>query len=180
MLIGNPAIRVWLGVSPILPSLAVRPPRLTVPTPRFTVSSATSSATGSRVTTPTGTESDSASPTSPSTPASSIHDDDFAKQNFVSQSAFYTPSSTWYPASKALAYTNTTPLLLASKEHLGILNGTAFSAGLAALVVNGAKDVAVLGAVSGIGGSLVGALAHSFTGLDRDVHRSHVGFSRLF
>ncbi|KAH0829175.1 phenylalanine ammonia-lyase [Lanmaoa asiatica] len=150
MLIGNPAIHVWLltsGVPP--PSLHIQPAHLRIPTPRFPVSTAASSTFTSGAATPT-TESGGVSPISPSTPASSIPDDEFPKSHFVSQSAFYsalTPSSTTYTAPKALALTNTSPLPLASKEHLGILNGTAFSAGLAALVVNGAKDVVVLGAV---------------------------------
>ena len=81
-----------------------------------------------------------------------MHDDDFAKDHFIPPFSYSSPApfSTTYTAPKALALTNTSPLPLASKEHLGILNGTAFSAGLAALVVNGAKDVVVLSAASTI------------------------------
>lgn len=151
MLIGNPAIRVWLLASTIPPSLPIHPAHLKVSTPRFPVSTALSSTFASGSATP-ATESGGVSPISPSTPASSIPDDGFAKPDFA-QSAFsyspLAPSSATYTASKALALTNTSPLPLASKEHLGILNGTAFSAGLAALVVNDAQDIAVLGAVSG-------------------------------
>ncbi|KAF8550935.1 phenylalanine ammonia-lyase [Imleria badia] len=145
MLIGNPAIRVWLLASPIPPPL---PTHLNVPTPRFPLSIAASSTFTSGAATP-ATDSGGVSPVSPTTPASSVPDDDFAKSDFLPQSTLSyspAPSSTIYTAPKALALTNTSPLPLASKEHLGILNGTAFSAGLAALVVNGAKDVVVLGA----------------------------------
>lgn len=139
MLIGNPAIRVWiLGLS--------SPPQLRAPTPRFPPPSLLSSAFPSGAATP-ATQSGHVSPVSPSTPASSIPDDEFSKPNF---DPLYSPTLTPYSAPKALALTNTSPLPLASKEHLGILNGTAFSAGVAALTVNGAKDVAVLGAVSPI------------------------------
>ncbi|KAF9243139.1 phenylalanine ammonia-lyase [Melanogaster broomeanus] len=51
------------------------------------------------------------------------------------------PPCSYILTQSALALTHTTPLPLASKEHLGILNGTAFSAGLAALVVNSASEV---------------------------------------
>lgn len=51
------------------------------------------------------------------------------------------------PASHALRLTGTTPLPLASKEHLGVVNGTAFSAGLAALVVRNTEMVVILSAV---------------------------------
>lgn len=144
MLIGNPAIRVWLLASPSPPIPAL----LNVPTPRFP---AASSAFTSGAATP-ATDSGGVSPTSPSTPASSVHDDDFAKDHFIPPFSYSSPApfSTTYTAPKALALTNTSPLPLASKEHLGILNGTAFSAGLAALVVNGAKDVVVLSAASTI------------------------------
>ncbi|KAG8221301.1 phenylalanine ammonia-lyase [Butyriboletus roseoflavus] len=148
MLIGNPAIRVWLFASPIPPSLPIQPAPSKVPALRFPVSAA-SSTFASGTATP-ATESGGVSPISPSTPASSIPDDGFTKAHFAQSAFSYSPlasSSTTYTASNALALTNTSPLPLASKEHLGILNGTAFSAGLAALVVNDAQDVAVLGAV---------------------------------
>lgn len=135
MLIGNPAIRVW-RLGPAIPC------PLKAPTPRFPVT-AFSSAFPSAAASP-ATQSAQLSPVSPSTPATSVPDDD-------DKLAFYSALTTAvesYAAPKALALSNTTPLPLASKEHLGILNGTAFSAGVAALAVNGAKDVAVLGAVS--------------------------------
>jgi hypothetical protein len=173
MLIGNPAIRVWLLASPNPPIPAL----LNVPTPRFPVSIAASTFT-SGVATP-ATDSGGASPISPSTPASSVPDDDFAKHHFIPPFSYSSPApfSTTYTAPKALALTHTSPLPLESKEHLGILNGTAFSAGLAALVVTGAKDVVILSAASAINQTRVEMFAHSFTGLDRAVHRSHAGLS---
>ncbi|OJA19950.1 hypothetical protein AZE42_03720 [Rhizopogon vesiculosus] len=56
-------------------------------------------------------------------------------------------SYTLLPAPQALQVAGITPLPLSSKEHLGILNGTAFSAAVSALVVRGARGVGVLGAV---------------------------------
>ena len=178
MLIGNPAIRVWLLAPPVPPSF---PAHLNVPTPRFPISIESSSlASASGVATP-ATESGGVSPVSPSTPASSLPDVDFTKHDFIPQSAFsFSPFSTTYTAPKALALTNTSPLPLASKEHLGILNGTAFSAGLAALVVSGAGDVVVLSAVGALNDGRVWSSAHSFIGPDRVVRRSHARISWLF
>ncbi|KAK2463140.1 hypothetical protein APHAL10511_004795 [Amanita phalloides] len=48
---------------------------------------------------------------------------------------------------KALDAHNITPIALASKEHLGILNGTAFSASVAALALNDAVHLALLSQV---------------------------------
>ena len=48
------------------------------------------------------------------------------------------------PSSEALASHNITPMSLASKEPLGILNGTAFSASVAALALNEAVHLALL------------------------------------
>lgn len=45
---------------------------------------------------------------------------------------------------KALEAHNITPIALASKEHLGILNGTAFSASVASLALNDAVHLALL------------------------------------
>ncbi|KAH7910984.1 phenylalanine ammonia-lyase [Hygrophoropsis aurantiaca] len=50
------------------------------------------------------------------------------------------------PSNVALARAGIAPLPLASKEHLGILNGTAFSAALSALVLSDATTIAVLAA----------------------------------
>lgn len=177
-LIGNPGIRVWLLSSPIPSPL---PAHISAPTPRFPVSIATSAFTSGAAT--PATDSDGNSPVTPSTPASSLPDDhDFTKPHGDAHSSFsYSPPtpSAIYTASKALALTNTAALPLASKEHLGILNGTAFSAGLSALVVNGAKDVVVLGAVSTIirGPQM---FAHSGLVLDCIVRGSYAGCSRFF
>lgn len=48
---------------------------------------------------------------------------------------------------EALEKHNITPISLRSKEHLGILNGTAFSASLASLVLNDATHLAMLAQV---------------------------------
>ncbi|KAF8324737.1 L-Aspartase-like protein [Amanita rubescens] len=48
------------------------------------------------------------------------------------------------PSSKALEAHNIAPISLASKEHLGILNGTAFSASVASLALNDAVHLALL------------------------------------
>ncbi|KAF8070520.1 L-Aspartase-like protein [Lyophyllum atratum] len=51
------------------------------------------------------------------------------------------------PSTEALKEYNIAPLPLASKEHLGILNGTAFSASVAALALNDAAHLALLSQV---------------------------------
>ncbi|KAK7463520.1 Protein pal1 [Stygiomarasmius scandens] len=51
------------------------------------------------------------------------------------------------PSSKALADHSITPITLASKEPLGILNGTAFSASVAALAMNEAVHLSLLSQV---------------------------------
>ncbi|KAG5648509.1 hypothetical protein DXG03_003120 [Asterophora parasitica] len=51
------------------------------------------------------------------------------------------------PSSEALKEHSIAPLPLASKEHLGILNGTAFSASVAALALNDAAHLALLSQV---------------------------------
>ncbi|KAF9228403.1 phenylalanine ammonia-lyase [Gyrodon lividus] len=159
MLIGNPAIRVWMLSPPSLPSISIPISRLETRALRSflrPVSTLTSTSV-SRTTSPSG--SANLSPISPSTPASSLPDEDVSKalpfstassQSPPAQISTYsapTSFSSTFTAPKALALTHTTPLPLASKEHLGILNGTAFSAALAALVVNAASGVGVLGAV---------------------------------
>jgi phenylalanine ammonia-lyase len=48
------------------------------------------------------------------------------------------------PSSDALDQYNIDPLPLASKEHLGILNGTAFSASVASLALNEAVHLSLL------------------------------------
>lgn len=51
------------------------------------------------------------------------------------------------PSNEALKQHNIDPLPLASKEHLGILNGTAFSASVASLALNDAVHLALLAQV---------------------------------
>ena len=114
-----------------------------------------------------GTSSVSSSPSSrpltPSTPASSVLDEEDCFKPFSldgshgstyrhSHSTLLTTAEAM-PASRALQATGTTPLPLASKEHLGIVNGTAFSAGLAALVVRNAETTVILSAVCSLGHS---------------------------
>lgn len=163
MLIGNPAIRVWVltppaplppispgsslsktttatGPSPNRLGLAVHPP-----SPVYFVSPLSD--------TPRST-SGIASPAisdifepliSPSTPATSVPDDeDCVKVNFEHPPLGTTMEEMSAP--RALRATGTTPLPLVSKEHLGVLNGTAFSAGLATLVVRNTETIGVLGA----------------------------------
>jgi len=48
------------------------------------------------------------------------------------------------PANRALAQHNIKPISLQSKEHLGVLNGTAFSASVASLALNDAVHLALL------------------------------------
>jgi phenylalanine ammonia-lyase len=51
------------------------------------------------------------------------------------------------PSCDALSQYNIEPLPLASKEHLGILNGTAFSASVASLALNDAVHLSLLAQV---------------------------------
>lgn len=163
MLIGNPAIRVWVltpptPLSPISPGSSLSktttatgllPNRLGLavhpPSPAHFVSplSDTSRST-SGIASPAISEIFEPL-ISPSTPATSVRDDeDCTKMTFA-----YPPLGTTMEemsAPRALRATGTTPLPLVSKEHLGILNGTAFSAGLATLVVRNTETIGVLGA----------------------------------
>lgn len=68
------------------------------------------------------------------------------------------------------------PIPLASKEHLGILNGTAFSASVAALALNEAVHLALLAQVCTAMGTeaLLGAQG-SFDPFIHDVARPHPG-----
>ena len=52
------------------------------------------------------------------------------------------------PSSQALAAHGVEPIPLSSKEHLGILNGTAFSASVAALALNDAVHLTLLAQVA--------------------------------
>jgi phenylalanine ammonia-lyase len=77
---------------------------------------------------------------------------------------------------KALAAHNIEPIPLQSKEHLGILNGTAFSASVAALALNDAAHLALLAQVCTAMGTE--ALAGTRGSYDRFIHavaRPHPG-----
>ncbi|KAL4063870.1 L-Aspartase-like protein [Scleroderma yunnanense] len=172
LLIGNPAIRAWI-LTPSSPTLFLSPSDLpcmtiSVPVPTrptladipkrpkyddtpFDDTMSSISGTSSLMSSPR-----SGSPIAPSTPASSLLEEDCVKP--FSLDGTYEPGSMRthtmlmttadsMPASRALRATGTTPLPLASKEHLGVVNGTAFSAGLAALVVRNAETMVILSAV---------------------------------
>ena len=168
MLIGNPAIRAWVipcpspalppvdmspsGPTPTRSNLATNPPNLIyLNSSLYDISRSTSGTTSPVF------SSRSGSPIPSSTPASSIIDEEECIEPF-SSSTTYEPASRRthmtflttadaIPASHALQATGTTPLPLANKEHLGVVNGTAFSAGLAALVVRNAETMVILSAV---------------------------------
>ncbi|PCH35629.1 phenylalanine ammonia-lyase [Wolfiporia cocos MD-104 SS10] len=80
------------------------------------------------------------------------------------------------PSGDALAAHGIEPIPLASKEHLGILNGTAFSASVAALALHEAVQLAMLAQVCTAMGTeaLVGAQG-SFDPFIHDVARPHPG-----
>jgi phenylalanine ammonia-lyase len=80
------------------------------------------------------------------------------------------------PSQKALADHNIEPIPLKSKEHLGILNGTAFSASVAALALNDAVHLALLAQVCTAMGTeaLIGTRG-SFDAFIHKVARPHPG-----
>jgi phenylalanine ammonia-lyase len=80
------------------------------------------------------------------------------------------------PSNKALAQHNIQPISLQSKEHLGILNGTAFSASVASLALNDAVHLALLAQILTAMGveSLLGTQA-SFDSFIHDECRPHPG-----
>ena len=77
---------------------------------------------------------------------------------------------------KALANHNIDPIPLQFKEHLGIVNGTAFSASVASLALNDAVHLALLAQVSTAMGTeaLVGTRG-SFDPFIHDISRPHPG-----
>lgn len=80
------------------------------------------------------------------------------------------------PSSKALEDHGITPLPLAAKEHLGILNGTAFSASVAALVLNDAVHMALLAQVcTAMGTEALAGTRLSFDSFIHAVARPHPG-----
>lgn len=81
-----------------------------------------------------------------------------------------------YPSSVALAAHGVDPIPLSSKEHLGILNGTAFSASVAALALAEAANLALLAQICTAMGTeaMLGSLG-SFDPFIHDVARPHPG-----
>ncbi|KAF5367517.1 hypothetical protein D9758_003626 [Tetrapyrgos nigripes] len=81
-----------------------------------------------------------------------------------------------FPSSQALAAHNIEPIALASKEPLGILNGTAFSASVASLAMNEAVHLALLSQVCTAMGTeaLLGTRA-SYDAFIHAVARPHPG-----
>ena len=80
------------------------------------------------------------------------------------------------PSNKALAQHNIQPIPLQTKEHLGILNGTAFSASVASLALNDAVHLALLSQILTAMGveALLGTQA-SFDPFIHDECRPHPG-----
>jgi len=80
------------------------------------------------------------------------------------------------PSNRALAQHNIEPISLQSKEHLGILNGTAFSASVASLVLNDTVHIALLAQILTAMGveALLGTQA-SFDPFIHDECRPHPG-----
>nr|WJQ78187.1 phenylalanine ammonia-lyase [Panus rudis] len=77
---------------------------------------------------------------------------------------------------KALAAHGVAPLPLSSKEHLGILNGTAFSASVAALALNDAVHMALLASVcTAMGTEAMLGTVGSFHPFIHDKARPHPG-----
>jgi len=79
-------------------------------------------------------------------------------------------------APEALRKADIKPISLLPKEHLGILNGTAFSAGLAALAVDDAVHLALLGNVAtAMGVEALAGTSGSFAPWIHEVARPHPG-----
>ncbi|KAG2043777.1 L-Aspartase-like protein [Suillus americanus] len=126
-LIGNPAIRAWVPLPH--PSSAIS----------STSSTPLSTGTSSPQSSPELSPFSASIPLPPSTDTLNLPTDTLEVDNYGSYALL--------PAPQALQVAGITPLPLTSKEHLGILNGTAFSAAVSALVVRGARGISVLGAV---------------------------------
>lgn len=76
----------------------------------------------------------------------------------------------------ALKSHNIAPINLASKEHLGLLNGTAFSASVATLALNDAVHLALLAQVcTAMGTEALAGTRASFDPFIHDVARPHPG-----
>ncbi len=80
------------------------------------------------------------------------------------------------PAPEALKRAGLEPLALLPKEHLGILNGTAFSAALSALLISDATHLALLAqALTAFGVEALRGSTGSFDPFIHDVCRPHPG-----
>jgi phenylalanine ammonia-lyase len=80
------------------------------------------------------------------------------------------------PSNDALNQYNIEPLPLASKEHLGLLNGTAFSASVASLAVNDAVHLSLLAqACTAMGAEALVGTRGSFDPFIHDTARPHPG-----
>ena len=79
-------------------------------------------------------------------------------------------------SSKALDAHGITPIPLASKEHLGILNGTAFSASVATLALNDAVHLMLLSQVcTAMGTEALAGTRASFDPFINTIARPHPG-----
>ena len=77
---------------------------------------------------------------------------------------------------KALEAHGIAPIPLASKEHLGILNGTAFSASVASLVLNDAVHMGLLAQVcTAMGTEALSGTRLSFHAFINSTARPHPG-----
>ncbi|KAJ7496957.1 L-Aspartase-like protein [Mycena latifolia] len=80
------------------------------------------------------------------------------------------------PSTEALKAHQIEPISLAAKEHLGILNGTAFSASVACLVLNDAVHLALLSQVcTAMGTEALAGSRGSFDPFIHDIARPHPG-----
>ncbi|KAF4621343.1 hypothetical protein D9613_000844 [Agrocybe pediades] len=80
------------------------------------------------------------------------------------------------PSTKALAAHGIEPIPLASKEHLGILNGTAFSASVASLALNEAVHLTLLSQVcTAMGTEALAGMRGSFDPFIHSTARPHPG-----
>ncbi|KAG1740886.1 phenylalanine ammonia-lyase [Suillus paluster] len=164
-LIGNPAIRAWVPLP--RPSSAVPS---TSSTPFSTVTSSPHSS-------PQLSPFSVSTPLPPSADALPLPIETPKLDNYEPYALL--------PAPQALQVAGITPLPLSSKEHLGILNGTAFSAAVSALVVRGARGMGVLGLTAMSVEAMLGARGSfdPFVGEARphigQIHSAHLMYTLL-
>lgn len=80
------------------------------------------------------------------------------------------------PSNEALRAHNIEPIVLASKEHLGLVNGTAFSAAVAALAMDDAVHLAMLAQVcTAMGTEALNGTRGSYAPFIHAVARPHPG-----